>query len=419
MVEHTAHNRVVAGSIPATATTLVALSGGPDSTALLLTLQEQGNDVVAAHFDHALRPDSGDDAAWCRALCRRLGVRLVEGRRQAELAKGSLQAAARAARYAFLEASADRLGIETIALGHTADDVVEGLLLHLLRGSALAGLRGMPQRRDRFVRPLLGVWREEIEVLLAERGIHPCRDPSNQDRRFARVRVRHDLLPALERTRPGIKMRLLRTAQLAAELQSRLEERARREGRSSASPVVRMAHYRALYSDAGGRLPALNRRQLEALDRLQTGGELSLPGGIVARRTRSDLLMEKAGTPALAGVHEIVSFACDGCLAPDAAHLKPAVYRVGRRRPGLRMRPLPHGHTRKVQDVLVDAGVPRHLRDALPIVFAGEEVAWIPGVAIDARFAAEAGKRCAHIEVDAEGARVQSGHRSPRRLRLN
>lgn len=261
-------------------------------------LLEQGDDVVAAHFDHALRTGSEADAAWCASLCEHLGVPLVSRRRRGAIVRGSLQAAARQARYAFLEETASRLGIETIALGHTADDAVEGLLLHLLRGSALAGLRGMPVRRGPFVRPLLGVWREEIEAFLAERGVEPRRDPSNQDSRFARVRVRQELLPALERGRPGIKERLFRVARMAAELQEELEARARAEGAASSERAVRMEAYRQLYAAAGGRLPALNRRQLETLDGLRPGGLSYLPGWILARRTAEGLLMERSGLPA-------------------------------------------------------------------------------------------------------------------------
>jgi len=102
----------------------------------------------------------------------------ISGRRRRPLAKGSLQAAARAARYRFLEQALAASGLRTIALGHTADDLVEGVILHLLRGAGLAGMRGMPERRGPFVRPLLGVWRSEVEQFLEARAtVHHVRLP--------------------------------------------------------------------------------------------------------------------------------------------------------------------------------------------------------------------------------------------------
>src|SRR5690348_3789207 len=161
--------------IPPAARVLAAFSGGPDSTALLLWLREAGVDVAAAHYDHALRPGSERDAERVAALCAALGVPLLRERRDEPLPRGSVQAAARRLRYAFLERALAASARDVVCLGHTADDVVEGAVLHLLRGSGLAGLRGMPARRGPFLRPLLGVWREDVEAYLAARGVEPLR----------------------------------------------------------------------------------------------------------------------------------------------------------------------------------------------------------------------------------------------------
>src|SRR6266404_1638730 len=195
---------------------LVALSGGPDSTALLLALHEEGRTLVAAHYDHALQPGSGHVAEKVGALCRRLGVDLLVERRVTPLARGSVQSAARTLRYEFLERARVHAGADVVAIAHTADDVVEGVVLHLLRGCGLAGLRGMPARRGVFVRPLLSVWRREVVDYLGQGGIKPLRDPANSDPAYARVRVRLDILPALERDRPGIVQRFHGAATRAA-----------------------------------------------------------------------------------------------------------------------------------------------------------------------------------------------------------
>ncbi|HLQ62599.1 MAG TPA: tRNA lysidine(34) synthetase TilS [Candidatus Acidoferrales bacterium] len=386
---------------------LLALSGGPDSSALLLALLELGRPVVAAHFDHGLRPGSAGDAACVAALCRALGVRLIRGRRRRPLAGGSLQAAAREQRYAFLERARLAAGADLVAVAHTADDLVEGALLHLLRGTAVAGLRGMPARRARIVRPLLGVWRSEVEAHLRARGLEPLRDPSNLDRRFARVRVRLDLLPALEAARPGLARTLRAAAARAAELQDQLEARAERvlagDSELAREPApVRAEAIRQMYARAGGRAPALSRRLLRQVDGLLEPGPggrgLDLPGGVRARvvRRRLDLVPAPGEPPAW----RLRVRRCRGCAAPGAAHLRLGLrLELGRRSPGLRLRPLGGRGTRKLQDVLVDAGVPREDRDRLPLVFAEGRLAWVPGIAVDAALAALPGQPSQHVEL--------------------
>jgi len=393
---------------------LVAISGGPDSTALLLGLREAGVPVVAAHFDHALRADSARDALQVGGLCAELGVELITARRTAPLAPGSLQASARTARYRFLEEALASTRLATAALGHTADDLVEGALLHLLRGAGLAGMRGMPARRGAFVRPLLGSWRSEVETYLAERGIEPLRDPSNRDLRYARVRVRLRLLPRLEADRPGLTRRLHGAALTAARLQAVVESGAARlapagsrslslEALGAAVPAIRAEAFRRLYGAVTDDRPGLDRRHLAALARLAAGGrsgdEIDLPGGIRARRGYEVLEVTAADAPERPRL-TLRTRLCDGCGVATAAHFDArALLTLGTRRPGLRMRPLPGGRTRKLQDILVDAKVPRHLRDSLPLVFADGELAWVPGVARDSRWAPAKAVRTLHAEV--------------------
>src|SRR5207237_4345557 len=210
---------------------LVAVSGGPDSNALLIALQEAGRDLVAAHYDHALREGSDDVARQVAELCERLNVRLITERRTEPLPRGSLQAAARALRYSFFDRARVEAGADIVAIAHTADDLVEGVVLHLLRGCGLAGMRGMPARRGHYVRPWLNVWRTEVRAFLQQRGVVAHEDPSNLNTRFARVRVRTQILPALERDRPGISKKIHAAALAAARWQEAGEQPA--EGRGT------------------------------------------------------------------------------------------------------------------------------------------------------------------------------------------
>ncbi len=407
---------------------LVAFSGGPDSTALLLWLEESGVKLTAAHFDHALRAESAQDADHVAGVCARLGVPLVRGCRTEPLSRGSRQAAARALRYEFLLRARQATGSDVVCLGHTADDVVEGVLIHLLRGAALAGLRGMPRTRGPFVRPLLDVWRTDVEAYLEARGIVPLRDPANADTvRYARARVRHVLLPALERDLPGLGRRLRAVAEKAAGLQEHLETAAGRlvrDGVASraelrASPrLVRFEAYRQLH----GRQPALNRRHLVAMDALalegETGTGLDLPSGLRLRVEPERVYVGMANLPAPPPVRLAVRD-CKGCDERGAAHLRPGpVLTVGYRRPGLRMRPVGAPGSRKLQDVLTDAKVPRHLRDGLALVFADGRLAWVPGIAVDSDFAALPGAPALHVTIEggSESPVVVSGSLQSRSL---
>ncbi len=372
--------------------TLVAVSGGPDSTALLLSLHEAGEDIVAAHYDHALREGSEVPARQVADLCAILGVRLISERRSEPMPKGSIQAAARKLRYAFLDRARIEAGADVVATAHTADDLVEGAVLHLLRGCGLAGLRGMPSRRGHYVRPFLNVWRDEVRELLAARGVVAYEDPANSETRFARVRVRMQILPALERDRPGITRRFHAAALAAARLQE--------EAESAPSEVEEL---KRLYAAAGGPQPGLSRRHLEAMLNLTGPGRggrgVDLPGSLRFRIVGGHMEIVPSH-PATLRPPRLEVKRCVGCADGDGTHLRSGLtLHLGFRRPGLRMRPLGGRGTRKLQDLFVDARVPREDRDAWPLVFAGERLAWVPGVAVDSELAAPEGEESLHISI--------------------
>jgi tRNA(Ile)-lysidine synthase len=211
---------------------VAGVSGGPDSLCLLDCLHRLGYEVIVAHLDHQLRAESPKEAAFVREVAASYGLQAFFSTRDVrEDAKGgiSLEEAARLARYRFLTQTARKLEVDTIATGHTADDQVETVLMHFIRGAGQSGLRGMlPSTRIdrwlsipegsgiRLVRPLLEITREETLAHCEMVGWVPIQDPSNLDPAFFRNRLRHELLPILETYNPGIRLALRRMAQLMA-----------------------------------------------------------------------------------------------------------------------------------------------------------------------------------------------------------
>jgi len=215
-------------------TVLLAVSGGADSVALLRAMKaiKSGGSgrILAAHFNHGLRDkDSDADQAFVIDLCRRLGVACHLGCPDADHPLGesgdNLEAAARAARYEFLQKTAARLGARYVVTAHTADDQAETILHRIIRGTGIAGLSGMARARPlgeaaTLIRPLLQFRRAELIAYLEYLGQPYRHDHSNDDTRFTRNRIRHHLLPELAlHINPGVVDALLRLGSLAGQLQ--------------------------------------------------------------------------------------------------------------------------------------------------------------------------------------------------------
>ena len=197
---------------------LVGLSGGSDSVALTFLLRElalHGDFEVAAlaHFNHQLRPSAARDETFCRDLAARLGAGILiesaDVKSYAQQTRRSIEDAARILRYEFLERAAAQSGAGQIAVGHTQDDQAETFLMKLMRGAGLTGLAGIYPRRGRIVRPLLDVTRAELRSYLEGKGERWMDDETNEDLDNPRNRVRHRVIPELDRaaggtTRPNI-----------------------------------------------------------------------------------------------------------------------------------------------------------------------------------------------------------------------
>ncbi len=220
---------------------LVAVSGGPDSMALLrvalLAAQEQATEITCGHIDHQLRPESGTDSEWVQQQCAALGVRCLMEKIELPAQDGqrtAIEEQARHARYAALTRMARTVEATSVLTGHTADDNAQTVLHHLFRGTGLRGLSGIPEVRTLDAglllwRPLLSIRREAILACLSELHQPSLTDSSNASDAFTRNRVRCELLPWLERElNPRSVEALVRLAEQAAEQQSWIESEAER-----------------------------------------------------------------------------------------------------------------------------------------------------------------------------------------------
>ncbi|HTU08222.1 MAG TPA: tRNA lysidine(34) synthetase TilS [Trebonia sp.] len=292
---------------------LAACSGGADSLALAAALAfvapRAGLRAGGVTVDHGLQEGSAGRAATVASVLSGLGldpVRSVAVTVEAERSGGP-EAAARTARYAALSRVAAEDGAAAVLLGHTLDDQAETVLLGLARGSGGRSLAGMPPGRGVFRRPLLGLRRTVTTAACAAAGLDPWEDPHNADRRFARVRVRLDALPALEAALgPGVAEALVRTAgQLRADaevLEKISSERTRDDSPLSASSLaelpgaVRTRMLRSAALEAGCPAGALTAGHVARLEELVTDWHgqrwIDLPGGVRASRRAGQLCFE-------------------------------------------------------------------------------------------------------------------------------
>jgi tRNA(Ile)-lysidine synthase len=382
------------------------VSGGGDSVALLDVAQRLGAAVSTLHVNYGLREGADADQALVQRLCDERDIPLTV--EQVELGTdGNLQERARDARYAL----ADQLAEGDYAAAHTASDQAETVLYRLAVSPGSRALHGMAPRRGRLVRPLLAVTREEVRAYLRARGLEWREDPSNADRRFARARVRHDVLEALRELSPAVERTIAETARqlrdeaevLDAAVDEALEELGGGPAVSLSSvrehpPALQRLVLRAL----AGRV--LSRREMEELLGVGDRGtkSLDLGGGLRAVAEYGTLRFTRTGDPeppapvelAVPGRARFGDWELEARLEGpgDVAvtDLGSAVT-VRAWRDGDRMRPAGLGGSKSLQDLFTDRKVPRALRRTLPVIEAGGEIVWVAGVAVDERFAAEEG----------------------------
>lgn len=419
---------------------LLGVSGGQDSTALLLILEQLAHgrpaSLAVAYFDHGLRGKaaSSQEAEFVAGLCAERDVSFVAGlgdvRGRAEREHLSREDAARRERYEFLGRVAAELGVDQVATGHTASDQAETVLLNITRGAGMDGLGGMQPKSQwpvsgenqatlGLVRPLLSLSRRDTLAYCAASGIAPLTDESNQSPAFLRNRVRHELLPLLESFNPRIESALVRLAESASEDRVVLDKIAAKavetvQGKASisrawfekAAPSVRRRAVRLAFRAAVGDLTDLNSRHIQAIERLvlrgQTGDRLDLSRGVLASLDRSALLLQLDNKAPFVLPDDEVSLdvpgevrfggltvAASASQPPEGGHsievdcvAAGSAMTVRRRRDGDRFQPTGMTQTKKLHDFFIDSQVPRAQRDTIPLFVTERGILWVGGLRI-------------------------------------
>jgi tRNA(Ile)-lysidine synthase len=428
---------------------VVAVSGGPDSICMLDILaklhRELSLELHIAHLNHQLRGEASDaDARYVADLSTRYEIpatmesRDVDAyRRQYRL---TLEEAAREVRYAFLAEVAGSIGTEQVAVGHTRDDQVETILMHLLRGSGIRGLRGLlPVSRWRsgkdsitIIRPLLEISREETVAHGTQNKLYPRTDASNASLVPMRNRIRHELLPQLREYNPGIDTALLRTARLAADDLAYIDDEAakiqgeithqlentvvfERKLFQALPPALQRHLLRSSIESLLGNIKDIEAAHIEeimsVLDK-PAGRKILLPGGLTFTVEHDRYLLgtdpaalspypvlngetrlNVPGTTTFSGWSiraELIEppervAATDEFTACFNFSKTGDMLTIRHRRPGDRFQPLGMTQPKKLNEYMIDARIPQAWRTRVPLVCSQKQIIWVVGQRIDER----------------------------------
>ena len=425
---------------------LIALSGGADSVALAVMLagarEEYALTLFAAHVDHGIRPESAEDAAFCRALCEKLDIPFYTARVDvpAEAARShcGLETAARCLRHRQLERFFHEVRADYIVTAHHMDDQAETVLMHLARGSSLRGLCGM-RRLDAgsvFYRPLLGYRKAELIDYLRDRGVDWREDFTNGVADNPRNALRLNVIPEIEKWYPGFVgavSRLSQTAQIESDFIDELTSDLLRDSGGIMCTWLEldpMPHRALLRRAIRARCPEpLDRDQVNALEALcaRPRGRLDIGPDHRAERVGNRLYFVPKRLPSI----QSVPLSTDGetrlpplgrihasPCAPvpirddpmrqvlNARALEGAVVRT--RRPGDRIRPLGCGD-RLLSDYLIDKKIDLPLRDAIPLVAVGDRVHWVCGFGISQEAAVHPGDGALLLQYEQDSVKYIGG----------
>ncbi len=398
-------------------------------------------EIIALYCHHGLRRAADREAdfvrhwagLWsCSFYTSKVDVQSFQKKN-----KISLQEAARELRYGVFRSILAEQKADKLALGHTANDQAEEVLIGLIRGAGLGGLAGIPLQRESFVRPLLATYRPEILAYLAEQNIPYLEDDSNKDRRFLRARIRHQLLPELGKYSPNIITQLNRTAGLLKTDEAFLQEKTERIvarvmvplesgvqfsriGLKKLPPAILSRLFQKALSQVKGDLRRIGSVHLLSLVNAVYGssvaGRLDLPGGVQASWDRERITLQPAVSvippanlfsvrvdgPGTVYIKEIGAEISFETVRVDPQAIRKILNKqqalvdwekihwpllVRNLQSGDRFRPLGLGGAKKVSRFLMDRKIPRFQRDRIPIIISGGEIVWIAGLEIGDLFA--------------------------------
>jgi tRNA(Ile)-lysidine synthase len=428
---------------------LVAVSGGPDSVCLLHILaglkETLGIELHATHLNHQLRgAESESDAQYVAGLAQSLGIPATIEKRDVRAYQAqkriSLEEAAREVRYNFLTQTAKSVGSSQVAIGHTRDDNIETILMHLIRGSGTRGLQGLCPRTEwqttdaslTIIRPLLGISREETQGYCREHSLSPRLDSSNLSLSPLRNRIRLKLLPLLKGYNPRIAEALLRTARIAASDLAFLEKEGARSWKRTAQfkedtiildkerllalpPALKRQVLRLSLEELIGNLRDIEARHIEeimdALDK-PAGRSLNLPGGLILTieydryligreplalapfpPLETELTLAVPGETRLPG-WQVTASVTDRKQPTEEADKLSACFDFDKtgdrlllrnRRPGDHFQPLGMSQPKRLNRFMIDAKIPRRWRERVPVVSSPEQIVWVVGYRIDNR----------------------------------
>jgi tRNA(Ile)-lysidine synthase len=383
--------------------------------------------LTVLHVNHALRPEADQEQQLVEDLCRRWQLSCVVKTLTPPQVRGGIEAWARAERYQFFQQAKEQYCLDAVALAHTRDDQAETVLFRLLRGTGRRGLAGIPARRDGWViRPLLSCSRQEIVAYLATKQLPYATDASNTDLRYTRNKIRHMLLPLLEREfSPQIRQHLVQTAESLRQEETWIEEQVQsayervQAGENRLSSTCLLAEPQALLprifriwlerSKNPTEVGFLHLQRLCALAEGKIVGQVELPGTLVVRREGNFLVLAKKHSHSVVHSYRYhVTFgeslkipetgweidaswpvAWNGTLL-EARLRDPwlAVFdldtlseplMVRSCEPGDRMRPLGMQGQKKIHDIFIDKKIVVVQRRLWPLVLCGAEIIWVPG----------------------------------------